>query len=56
VIVSGPVKDVQVKVVLKIWSLQDFEGLFADSSLLRYFGFGILVVFYECSWQKGSLG
>jgi hypothetical protein len=56
VIVLGPVKDVEVKVVLKIWSLQDFEGLFADSSLLRYLDFGILIVFYECSWQKGSLG
>ncbi len=44
-VVSGPVKDVEVKVVLKIGSLQDFEGLFADSSLLRYFGFGILAVF-----------
>ncbi len=44
-VVFGPVQDVQVKIVLKIGSIQDFVRLFTDSSLLRYFGFGIAALF-----------
>lgn len=53
-IFTGPVNQLQVKIVLEIWSLQNFIRFFADPSLLRYFGFVGLVCFQEAGGKQGD--